>query len=173
MSRIIILTWPSGSWKTTLQEKMLETGKWKRPLNCTTRQPRSDKELDEYVFLSKEQFLLDLERWYFLEHTNYNWNYYWVLNFVPKEELNYIIILDPVWRSMASEYFVRNNIEFETFYLEITPEEQEQRLIKRGDSEEERIRRSNDFKWFSPTPQCKILSWNNSIECLIRLIENE
>jgi len=170
--RIVILTGVSGSWKTTLQEELLKTGKWERPLNCTTRESRWDYELDEYLFLTKEQFFFKLEKWDFLEHTNYWWNWYWVCASL-RVNTNIIIILDPIGREMASEFFIRNGIKFETYFLQINPDEQENRLIKRGDSKVEIVKRRNDFKWFSPTPQCKILSGNNTTECLLRLIDNE
>lgn len=172
--RIVIVTWVSWSWKTTLKNELLST--WERitPTNCTTREPRWDWELDEYVFISKERFDLLSENKYFLENTNYWWNLYWILNsfLESNSEKNVIIVLDPIWRAIASEYFIRNWIEFETYFLEISPEEQQKRLITRGDSREELLKRQKDFLWFSPTPQCKILSGNNSTECLVKLINN-
>jgi len=172
--RIAIICWPSWSGKTTIQEKLIDTERWVRPLNCTTREARWDYELDEYIFLTKEQFFFKLDKWDFLEHTNYWWNWYWILNcYEWKDDRNIILILDPVGREMASEFFVRKWIEFETYFLEITPEEQEKRMIYRWDRKDDIVKRKRDFKWFFPTPSCKILSWNNPVECLIKLIDNE
>jgi guanylate kinase len=60
----------SASGKTTLQEELLKRD-WNRPYNFTTRKPRSEEELDEYVFITKEQFFEKMEKGDFLENTNY------------------------------------------------------------------------------------------------------
>lgn len=170
MRRIIIITWVSWSWKTTLQEELLRRW-WVRPLNFTTRNPRSDLEQDEYIFLTKEQYLYKFWMWDFLENTNYWWNMYAVSKYLP-EEWNICIVLDPVGRAMASEYFIRNNIEFETIYLDINEKIQEERFLKRWDSIEEVNKRKKDFNWFSPTNNCTILDWRTDVDILANLIWN-
>jgi len=54
---------------------MLERG-WKRPINFTTRKPRSEREKDEYVFIDEKTFMTKFANGDFLEHTNFNGNYY-------------------------------------------------------------------------------------------------
>jgi len=182
--RIIILTWVSCSWKTTLQTKLFENG-WKKPLNFTTRKPRDEealsavdndwdyvsKELDEYIFTSNNNFLKKYKNWDFLEMTNYLWNRYWVSRVLP--DWNVCIVLDPVWRSQALEFFTRIWISVDTYYLEISKEEQLKRLTKRGDSEKQIIGRKRDFNWFSPTNKCVRLNWTKSVEELIQIIQKE
>lgn len=167
--RIVILTWVSWSGKTTIQEQMLKNW-WVRPINFTTRKPRSDNELDEYVFLKRKQFLTKYANWDFLEQTNYWWNFYGVSKYLPKDK-NICIILDPVWRATVEEYFSRAWIEVETYYIRIPKEVQEERLYSRGDSDEEVERRKRDYKWFSPTSRCVILDWRKPIENLVEQIE--
>ncbi len=168
-NRIVIITGVSASWKTTLQEEMLKNG-WARPINFTTRKPRNEEELDEYVFLTKNQFLTKYWNWDFLEQTNYWWNFYGVSRHLPKWK-NLCIVLDPVGRAIVSEWFSRRGIEYETYYLRISPETQEQRLFARGDDEEEVIKRKRDFQWFSPTNKCVILDGRRSAKELLLQIE--
>ena len=168
--RIVIITWVSWSWKTTLQESLLKKG-WKRPINFTTRKPRNENEVDEYVFLNKEQFVKKLINWDFLEFTQYNWNFYGVSNTLT-EDANYCIILDPIWRAQVMNTLSYKGISYETFYIDIDPEEQLKRLRKRGDTEEQIKLRLNDFKWFHPTPGCVLLNWETKVETNVSCIIN-
>lgn len=185
--RIVILTWVSCSWKTTLQDELLRRW-WKRPLNCTTRKPRdenallsldsdwdfSSKELDEYIFMSETNFFKKMRNWDLLENTKYGWNYYWVIwwgrIWLPK--WNICIILDPIWRSQVLEYFTSRWINIETYYIDIPKELQEERLIYRWDNEKQILTRKKDYNWFSPTNKCKRLNWADDIKVLADIIEN-
>jgi hypothetical protein len=82
------------------------------------------------------------------------------------------IILDPVGRSQVLEYFTRKWIELETYYIDISKELQEKRLINRGDSEKQILSRKTDFKWFSPTNKCKRLNGAKYPDELADIIEN-
>jgi len=185
--RIIIITWVSASWKTTLQNELLEKG-WVRPLNYTTRKPRDEsaltlvdeegdfisEELDEYIFISEKNFFKKLKNWDFLESTNYMGNRYWVIwgGRIKLPEGDVCIVLDPIWRNQVMEYFTRMWVCFETYYLEITKEIQLERLINRGDTEKQILRRKRDFNWFSPTNKCIRLNWLKSTKELANIIEN-
>lgn len=61
-------------------------------LNFTTREPRNEKELDDYVFLSKEQFLYKMEKGDFAEYTFYNGNWYGVSKFISPKS---VLIMEP------------------------------------------------------------------------------
>jgi len=181
--RIIIITWVSCSWKTTLQNELLSRW-WERPFNYTTRKPRdgeaflntdeegdfTSNELDEYIFLKEELFYKKLRNGDFLESTNYLWNHYWVSSSLPK--WNVCIVLDPVGRSQVLEHFVRRWIEVETYYVEINKDLQKERLVNRWDDEKQIISRKRDFKWFSPTNKCIRLNGAKDADLLADLIEN-
>ena len=181
--RIILLTWVSASWKTTLQERLIKNW-WNKPINFTTRKPRDEnailsvdsdwdftsKELNEYVFLNNKTFIDKYKNWDFLEITCYLWNRYWVSRHLP--EWNICIILDPIWRSQALEYFTRVWIDVETYYLEISKDEQEKRLLNRWDTEKQILMRKRDFNWFSPTNKCSRLNWTKSVDDLWNFIIN-
>lgn len=171
MNKLVIITWVSWSWKTTLQDEMLNRG-WKRPINFTTREPRWEHELDEYVFLTEEQFFFKMKEWDFLEHTNYNWTWYWVGKHLP--EWNVCIVLDPVWRSQVLEKVAREwlKYEVETIYIDISEDIQELRLKNRWDLEDQIERRKSDFKWFAPTSKCKVVDWLIHPSILADNIEN-
>lgn len=171
MRRIVLITGVSWSGKTTIQEELLKNG-WTRPINCTTRLPRWDYELDEYLFLTKDQYFSKLRNWDFLEHTNYNGNWYAICNSLP-EEWNISIILDPVGRAMAMEWFTRKNIPFEMYYIEISKEEQLKRLIARWDTEEQIKERQNDFNWFSWNKFSTILDWEKPTDYLVNIINGK
>lgn len=166
--KIVLLTGISWSWKTTLQNYMLENW-WSRPINFTTRQPRSDEELDEYVFLTKKQFLTKFWNGDFLESTNYWWNFYWVSKTLPKQ-YKVCIILDPIWRSQVMELFNRQWIKYESYYLEISYEEQVRRLEARWDNEEQIVKRLKDNQWFHPTPFCTVIDWTVPVEDIYKII---
>ena len=168
MKDIVLITWISWSWKTTLQDYMLENW-WTRPINFTTRKPRSDNELDEYGFISKSNFLTKLWNWDFLESTNYWWNFYWISKTLPESD-KVCIILDPIWRSQVMELFNREWVRYESYYLEISKIEQKRRLRLRWDTAEEIEKRLRDNEWFHPTPFCTIIDWTSSIEDIYKII---
>lgn len=172
MNNLLIITWVSASGKTSIQEELLKRW-WVRPINFTTRKPRSDEELDEYVFLDKDKYFIKLWKWDFLEHTNYNWNWYGVSKYLPN--WNVCIVLDPVGREQVLEKIAREWLKYNVtcVYLEIDKKLQTERLNKRWDSPEQKKLRSVDFQWFSPNGNSLIFNWAEDIEVLANKIECE
>jgi len=164
--KIIILTWKSWSWKTTIQNALIKEGGWNKPINFTTRKKRNDEELDEYVFCTKKQFVKKLLNWDFIEHTIYWWQMYWLTKswFWQKN----IIITDPIWRAQLMKEFWTASLIF----LEISEEEQFKRLKKRGSSNEEIEKRMLDWKWFEPTRKSIIINGNTNIKTIVSIINN-
>lgn len=169
--RIAIITAPSWAWKTTIQNELVARG-WKSPANFTTRKPRSDDELDSYVFITEEQFVAKVKNDDFIEFTNYNWNWYWISKHLD-ESSNVCLVLDPIWRSSALEKIYRLDLPFETntYFLDISPQVQEERLRKRWDDENSIEERKRDFKWFSPTNNCIVVSWEQDTKIIADIIE--
>lgn len=56
--RIFIVSAPSGSGKTTIEERILKKFKWlKKSISATTRPPRRGEKKDkDYIYFSKEKF---------------------------------------------------------------------------------------------------------------------
>lgn len=182
--RIVILTGVSASWKTTLQNELLNRW-WVRPINFSTRRTRTNNaysidedwdynsdELSEYVFIDKNTFSKKLMNWDFIESTQYWWNFYWVNKHSFLEwDRNLVVILDPAWRAQVMEVLTRLWIEYETYYIFIDLETQVERLRRRWDSSEEISKRKRDFDWFYPTNKCIRINGKLDANVLADIIE--
>lgn len=171
-NKLLLITWVSASGKTTLQDELIKRG-WSRPTNFTTRKPRSESELDEYVFLSKKRYMYLLEYWAFLDFTNWYWNWYAVSNTLPPG--NVCIILDPTGREQVLQKLARtkHNYDIKCIYLDIDKKTQFERLKKRWDTLEQIKIRSDDFKFFSPNSKSEIIDWKEDTNILANKIESE
>lgn len=168
MDRLLIITWVSASGKTTLKDELVDRW-WKSALNFTTRQPRMDKELDDYVFIDKETFFWKLEQWHFIEHTEFNWEHYAVSAFLPKG--NVVTVLDPVGRNQIMEKFSRDWEEVNTVYIDIPPIVQKDRLEERRVSNLELRQRQADYNWFDRTKFCLELDGTLEVDKLADYVE--
>lgn len=169
MATVVIITSPSAWGKTWLQNELVE--RWfKSPINFTTRKPRSEKEKDEYVFVTKKVFMRKLANGDFLEHTEFNGNYYWVSRFLP--EWNVVMVLDPTGRSQIMERYARVWLEVATIYLNISPELQLARLEERRMSVIDIKARQKDFDWMSPTKFCLEINGDAPVEEIADIVED-
>ena len=166
---LLIITSPSWGGKTTLQNALIEKW-WSTTINFTTREPRSEKEKDSYVFLTKEAFMKKVINGDFLENTEFNWEYYWVSKYLPK--WNVVTVLDPVGRNKVMEKYAREGKKVVTVYLNISEEEQYRRLENRGWKINEIRERQKDFHWMSPTKFCYLINWEMSTEDIVGDIED-
>ena len=148
---LLILTGVSTSWKTTLQKELM-TRWWKSAINFTTREPRSEKERDEYVFIDKPTFMTKLINWDFIEHTDYNGEYYGASRFLPKG--NVVMVLDPVGRAQVMSEYARKDLSLNTAYLSISKDTQMKRLEERHMSVRDIEARHKDYQWFHKTKFC-------------------
>lgn len=75
--QIVVISGPSGVGKTTVCDELLKKPQFARVITATTRPPRAG-EVDgvDYIFLSKERFLKDIEEDAFLEHAEVFGNLY-------------------------------------------------------------------------------------------------
>ncbi len=148
-TKVILLTWPSGSGKSSIVERLKQEYNIIQPIQFTTRQPRNDKELDTYCFLSKEQFLIKLENGDFSEFTYYNWHWYWISAHF-KSGTN-IVIVEPVGFASLKKYLRLNNIPFFSIFLDIDKNTMIQRLgMGRRESVNVIEERMKDLLYFSP-----------------------
>jgi len=183
MKRIILIVWVWASWKTTLQDELLSRW-WNRPVNFTTRPPRSDDvdeldndwdytsvERDEYVFIKKKTFITKFINWDFIETTT-PWNrMYGISKYMPKG--NVVIVVDPVGRDQILEHFSHKGIDVETYFMSCSKDLQEDRLINRGDDERMIAEKKRDFKWILPTAKCTIISGKKDPSDLADVIEKK
>lgn len=146
----ILITWVSGSWKSSIMNWLLAMYAedfWK-PIQYTTRAKRNDMEVDDYVFLTKAQFFKKLKNGDFIEFTEYNNNYYAISRFSDYTRNN-IFIVEPVWRAALKKYFLQNNIPFKSYFVDISKEEAKERMMGRWDSVKTIEQRLGDFKYFT------------------------
>ncbi|MDF1662853.1 MAG: guanylate kinase [Planctomycetota bacterium] len=75
--QVVVLSGPSGVGKTTVCDELLKKPQFARVITATTRPPRAG-EVDgvDYIFLSKDRFLKDIEAGLFLEHAEVFGNLY-------------------------------------------------------------------------------------------------
>ena len=79
MLRLIVVYGPSGTGKSTLIQRMIETypDKFAKPVSYTTRSRREDeKEGSDYFFVNETEFKNVLTRGAFTEHAYYNGHLY-------------------------------------------------------------------------------------------------
>ena len=96
---ILVISGPSGSGKTSLARAVCEELKDKAYFSIsTTTRPKREGEKDgvDYFFVSKEEFLKDIEEGYFLEWAEVHGNFYGTSKKQINEALNkgQIVFLD-------------------------------------------------------------------------------
>lgn len=149
---IIVLVGKTASGKTTIANELCKNHGYKRIITYTTRPMRENEVQDvDYHFISDEQFNRMVENNEFTEYKRYNtahgvWSYGSVIT--SEQELSddcYVIILTPQGLRDLS----KKMSQYIAFYLNISFESQLERLKKRGDEEQQIIKRlQNDAKDF-------------------------
>lgn len=149
---IIVLVGKTASGKTTVANELCKNHGYKRIITYTTRPMRENEVQDvDYHFISDEQFNKMVENNEFTEYKRYNtahgvWSYGSVVT--SEQELSddcYVIILTPQGLRDLSKKISR----YIAFYLNVGLKSQLERLKKRGDEEQQIIKRlKNDAKDF-------------------------
>ena len=149
---IIVLVGKTASGKTTVANELCKNHGYKRIITYTTRPMRENEVQDvDYHFISDEQFNKMVENNEFTEYKRYNtahgvWSYGSVIT--SEQELSddcYVIVLTPQGLRDLSKKMSR----YIAFYLNVSFESQLERLKKRGDEEQQIIKRlQNDAKDF-------------------------
>ena len=135
---LFVISAPSGTGKTTLCENLRATPDFIYSVSCTTRPPRKGEENDvDYHFLTKEDFLLKIERGEMLEYAQVHGNYYGTLKSTVKEALTQgtDVLLDiDVQGAMTirktDDTMLRDSL-VDVFIMPPTIEELEKRLRRR------------------------------------------
>ena len=84
MKKLLVLAGPSAVGKTTVSDEIMrQNDKFTLSRSATTRAPRGDGHDDEYVYLTREEFLAAIESGDILEHTEYAGDLYGT----PKSEI--------------------------------------------------------------------------------------
>lgn len=149
---IIVLVGKTASGKTTVANELCKNHYYKRIITYTTRPMRENEVQDvDYHFISDEQFNRMVENNEFTEYKRYNtahgvWSYGSVITSEQEQSDDcYVIILTPQGLRDLSKKMSR----YIAFYLNVSFESQLERLKKRGDEEQQIIKRLiNDAKDF-------------------------
>ena len=133
---MVVLSSPSGVGKTTLVRKIVSKKNYKISISYTTRKPRtSEKDGEDYYFVSKEKFVKLKKNNHFIE-TSENFNNLYgspIKNIRKSNLLNKNILFDIDWRGARKirKKFHKKDI-IDVFILPPTVKELRKRLIKRG-----------------------------------------
>lgn len=149
---IIVLVGKTASGKTTVANELCKHHGYKRIVTYTTRPMRKNEVQDvDYHFISDEQFNKMVENNEFTEYKRYNtahgvWSYGSVVTSEQEHSDDYyVIILTPQGLRDLSKKILR----YIAFYLNVGFKTQLERLKKRGDEEQQIIKRlKNDAKDF-------------------------
>ena len=149
---IIVLVGKTASGKTTVANELCKYHGYKRIVTYTTRPMRENEVQDvDYHFISDEQFNKMVENNEFTEYKRYNtvhgvWSYGSIITLEQEYSDDcYVIILTPQGLKDLSKKISR----YIAFYLNVGFESQLERLKKRGDEEQQIIKRlKNDDKDF-------------------------
>ena len=149
---IVVLVGKTASGKTTIANELCKHHGYERIITYTTRPMRENEVQDvDYHFISDKQFNKMVENNEFTEYKRYNtahgvWSYGSIIT--SEQELSddcYVIILTPQGLRDLSKKVSR----YIAFYLDVGFESQLERLKKRGDEEQQIIKRlENDDKDF-------------------------
>lgn len=149
---IVVVSAPSGAGKSTLCQRLLN---WSSNLvysvSCTTRPPRGGEQNGhDYFFVTREQFEQRITGNDFLEHAEYNGNYYGTPRRFIEDQLSVgkDVLLDievqgagQVIRSVRQGTFAYPQALVTVFLMPPSLESLEKRLRGRGTDSEEIIRK--------------------------------
>ena len=149
---IVVLVGKTASGKTTIANELCKHHGYKRIITYTTRPMRENEVQDvDYHFISDEQFNKMVENNEFTEYKRYNtahgvWSYGSIITLEQEYSDDcYVIILTPQGLKDLSKKISR----YIAFYLNVGFKTQLERLKKRGDEEQQIIKRlKNDAKDF-------------------------
>lgn len=132
---MIILIGESGSGKTTILNELEKRG-FKKAINHTTRPKRkTDDELNEYKFLSKEEFNKMWDEGKLLQRAEFNNEFYGISTDSLKPNVACVSITDSVKdiKNRVEELKIKD-VDIKTFYIYVPQEERINRMLKRGDN---------------------------------------
>ena len=162
---IVVLSGPSGAGKGRTFDEILKRRSNVRKVLSLTSRPRRKDDKDNYVFVSKEEFLSKVDNNEFFEYVWYDDNLYGTLN-IPTEELSE--------RDLFFDKDVRGAIAIKQAYPEaitiyIMPKDEETLLKRRGDRGKNREQIAKDE--IALAKQLDFLVINDDINSTVEQIE--
>lgn len=135
---IVTITGRTCSGKSTLEQALVNTGKFEKVISYTTRQPRPG-EFDgvDYYFVSEKEFeMLQEEKGFFVETTCFGGNYYGA----SKSEFGRIlglgkhavVVVEPNGRNMIHHFCRTNDLLCLSVFVTVTGETLANRFLHRA-----------------------------------------
>lgn len=149
MRRILIIAGASAVGKTSIAMRLLQENKeFSFIRSATTRAPRNDGHDDEYIYVSREEFLKSIESLAVIEYMEYGGNYYGT----PKSEIERafsenktpLLILD--LNGVKSLYAKTFDFNISAFYIYEDIKTIEKRLYEREIGENPTIEGLESFE---------------------------
>ncbi|MBO8131591.1 MAG: guanylate kinase [Candidatus Marinimicrobia bacterium] len=141
---LVIISAPSGTGKTTVCKKLLETNNgFEFSVSCTTRSPRpGEVNGREYYFLTRDEFEKKIKRGEFAEWEEIFHNYYGTLKSALEKAIRdgKILLLDVDVKGGLNirKFYPENSVSI--FLLPPSEEELDRRLRSRGTDNEDSLR---------------------------------
>ncbi len=162
---MIVLAGASASGKTEVAKELAKKYGVTKVITTTTRKMRvGEINGHDYFFVSKERFLEMIKEDKFVEYTIYNENYYGS----TKDQIapSKCVVIDPAG---LRAYIALNDPNIVTFFLDTQEKVRYERMIQRGDKEEDaKVRIEHDRIAFKPDNiadvDCHVDSQNFNIE---------
>jgi guanylate kinase len=179
MGSLVVLSGPSGSGKTSIARevcKKIGEDKTMFSISSTTRAPRNgEKDGVDYYFLTKEEFLADIEKGYFLEWAEVHGNYYGTSK-IPIEKAmkeGKIVFLDIDVQGFESVKKIYPNTLTSVFVTTKNKQVLIERLKSRGTETEEslKIRLINAFGEMRKIDEYEFLIINDKFEESVEQLE--
>jgi guanylate kinase len=180
MGSLVVLSGPSGSGKTSIARevcKRIGENKTMFSISSTTRKPRDgEKDGIDYHFLTKEEFLADIEKGNFLEWAEVHRNYYGTSK-VPIEKAmkeGKIVFLDIDVQGFESVKKIYPNTLTSVFVTTKNKQVLIERLKSRGTETEEslKIRMINAISEMKKIDEYEFLIMNDIFEESVEKLES-
>jgi guanylate kinase len=180
MGSLVVLSGPSGSGKTSIARevcKRIGENKTMFSISSTTRKPRDgEKDGIDYHFLTKEEFLADIEKGNFLEWAEVHGNYYGTSK-VPIEKAmkeGKIVFLDIDVQGFESVKKIYPNTLTSVFVTTKNKQVLIERLKSRGTETEEslKIRMINAISEMKKIDEYEFLIMNDIFEESVEKLES-
>ena len=168
--KVLILSGVSASWKSSIAEVLKKEYGFSQPIQFTTRKARTDTELDEYVFLTKNTYFTKLNNGDFANFQLYNGNFYAISKYFP--EGNSLIIVDTIGKLQLEKFLKENGVETKSIYVEIDKPTMVERLaLLRRSTVDEIRKREKDFLYFNPTGYDYVVDGARHIDTVVGKVE--
>lgn len=148
MSKLITITGPSGSGKSTIADILVNKYNLKKAISYTSRPMRPNEQHGkDYYFTTKDEIQEMYSAGRLAEYTEYNGNLYGL--HIDELSRSDIVIVDP---NGLRNLLKLNKFDIHSLFLNVYPRTQLQRLLNRGDSYNDAIKRiENDKLVFDST----------------------